>query len=50
MARKVYDMAIWGATPAGLAAAITLAKARHSVLLLNTPAPSAMECPLCDWC
>ncbi len=49
MARKLYDMAIWGATPAGLAAAINLAKARCSVLLLNSPAPSPMECPLSDW-
>ena len=35
MKSNIYDVAIVGAGPAGSAAAITLAKQRHSVLLID---------------
>jgi len=45
---KVYDIAVLGATPAGLAAAGALAGAGRSVVVLGAPASSAAS-PLCDW-
>ncbi len=45
---KLYDVAILGATPAGLAAAIALAKAKRSVAVVAPTTPGA-ECPLIDW-
>ncbi len=44
----VHDAAILGATPAGFAAAYVLAKAGHSVVVVDAP-PSADACPLADW-
>lgn len=45
---KLTDVAILGATPAGLAAAIALARAKRSVTVIEAPA-SAAECSLIDW-
>ena len=45
---KVYDIAVLGATPAGLAAAGALAGVGRSVIVLGAPA-SCVESPLCDW-
>lgn len=43
-----YDIAILGATPAGLAAACCLAKTRSSVIVIDSPCKT-VECPLADW-
>lgn len=45
---KVFDVAITGATPAGLAAGIALARAKRSVVLFEAPG-KPMESPLADW-
>ena len=45
---KAYDIAVLGATAAGYAAAITLAKKGHKVVALAAPA-SRTESPLADW-
>jgi len=45
---KVYDIAILGATPAGLAAGYRLASDGCSVVLVDSPA-AGDECPLNDW-
>jgi len=45
---KLYDIAVMGATPAGLAAAGYLARRRRSVALINVPSQD-LECPLSDW-
>ena len=44
----VYDIAVLGATPAGYAAALTLAEKKHSVAVVDCPA-SRTESPLVDW-
>ena len=43
-----YDIAILGATPAGCAAAVVLAKRKRRVVLIEAPAGAA-ESPLADW-
>jgi flavin-dependent dehydrogenase len=47
MPPRMYDIAILGATPAGLAAACVLG-GRRSVIVLDAPS-EACECPLADW-
>jgi len=47
MPSRMYDIAILGATPAGLAAAYVLA-GRRCVIVLDAPS-EACECPLADW-
>ncbi len=44
----MYDIAILGATPAGLAAAYCLAKKKCSVIVVDSPCKT-VECPLADW-
>lgn len=44
----VYDIAILGATPAGLAAAHYLASRKRDVVVMDSP-KEASECPLADW-
>ncbi len=44
---KIHDIAVLGATAAGYASALALAK-RHDVVLLDGP-KTAAECPLADW-
>jgi 2-polyprenyl-6-methoxyphenol hydroxylase-like FAD-dependent oxidoreductase len=44
----VFDIAILGATPAGLAAAHHLVAKRFDVVVVDTP-PQSTECPLADW-
>ena len=45
---KAYDIAVLGATAAGYASALMLARSGHSAVVLDTPA-SPTESPLCDW-
>jgi flavin-dependent dehydrogenase len=44
----MYDVAVLGATPAGLAAAAYLARHRLQVAVVDAPSPS-VDCPLSDW-
>jgi flavin-dependent dehydrogenase len=46
---KLYDVAILGSNPAGLAAGAWLARNKHDVLVMNAPAGTAMSCPLREW-
>jgi len=46
--RRLYDVAILGATPAGLAAACYLAKKHCDVVVVRAPTQPT-ECPLADW-
>lgn len=46
--RKCYDVGVIGATAAGLSAAIELARAKRSVVVLDIPA-TPTESPLADW-
>lgn len=45
---QLYDIAILGAVPAGIAAAWRLAKKGCDVIVVDTPR-HVVECPLCDW-
>jgi len=45
---RLHDVAIVGATPAGFAAAYTLAKAGTDAAVVDVPASTA-ACPLTDW-
>ena len=47
---KDYDVAILGGTPAALAAACHLAKAKRKCnVVVVSPPPKGVECPLSDW-
>lgn len=45
---KAYEVAILGATPAGLTAALALARLKRRVVVVDAPA-GATESPLADW-
>jgi len=48
MKRKCYDVAVLGASPAGLAAAISLSRRRRSVVVADSPC-RATDSPLAEW-